>query len=110
MVLLRILIAHMPSRATSRSATPAEKRAALIALAASRGETVWGAWLSTQPPGTLTRSWKRGELSWTTVNKAKKHLVTHESAVELVKLAGGAFRASDMTKPSRAAQKRAEAA
>lgn len=92
----------MPSRATSRSATAKREEAPPL--------TAWGAWLRTQPEGTLTRAWRRTGLSWTTVNKAKRRLVTHESAVELARFARGAFKVSDMTKPSRAAKKRQEAA
>jgi hypothetical protein len=85
---MRVFNAHMPSRATSRSATVPK-------------QTAWGEWLGTQPPGTLTDAFRETGLAWATVNKARKRLVSREVAEILSKFAKHAFPWQAIAKPPR---------
>jgi hypothetical protein len=68
-----------------------------------RGETAWGAWVRTQPKGVLTRAMRETKLSWSSVSKAKHHLVTRDVAEALAKFTRGAVKARELVKRRAAA-------
>lgn len=66
-------------------------------------ETAWGTWVRAQPKGVLTRAMRATGLSWSSVNKAKKRLVTRDVAEALAKFTRGAVKARDLVKRRSAA-------
>lgn len=68
--------------------------------------TAWGRWIKQQSDGALTLAMRETGLSWFTVSKAQKRLVSLEVAEILAGYSGGAFRAADMTR-SRVGPRRA---
>lgn len=74
------------------------------AIAETDELTPWGKWLKTQGVGALTRAMRKTDLSWSTVSKAQRRLVTLEVAQVLASYAKGAFKAAEMTRPRKRPQ------
>jgi hypothetical protein len=63
--------------------------------------TAWGRWLVQQPRGTKNRAHRATGLALTTLDHARRNLVTNEVAELLAAFSKGAFKASEMRRPKR---------
>lgn len=63
--------------------------------------TAWGRWLAQQPRGTKNRAHRETGVALTTLDHARKNLVTDEIAKLLAAFSRGGFRAAEMRRPQR---------
>lgn len=63
--------------------------------------TAWGRWLIQQPRGTKNRAFRETGLALTTLDHARRNLVTDEVAKLLAAFTKGAVKATEMRRPQR---------